>query len=146
MIKLSTEQVKDKDKIEAHLKSAEMISKRLQVSLYNARKQCKAVDDKCQVLSANTQYLSAKVAGLQGALKDVENEIVYFNVQKSCSHTSQTKEHKKKYLDNVRQCCIELLALNVEIRNVEPVIRSVLKHMVSIEGVASVDILGPYIC
>ena len=36
-------------------------------------------------------------------------------------------------MDNVRQCCIELLALNVGIRNVEPVIRSVLKHIVSIE-------------
>ena len=36
-------------------------------------------------------------------------------------------------MDNVRQCCIELLALNVGIRNVEPVIKCVLKHIVSIE-------------
>ena len=86
-------------------------------------------------MSAHTQYLNAKVAGLQGALEDVENErdCLLQRVEELESHTFQTKEHKKKYLDNVRQCCIELLALNVGIRNVEPVIRSVLKHMVSIE-------------
>ena len=39
----------------------------------------------------------------------------------------------KKYLDNVRQCCIELLAMNIGIKNVEPVIRSILKHIASIK-------------
>ena len=44
----------------------------------------------------------------------------------------ETKEHRQKYLDNVRQCCIELLSMNVGIKNVEPVIRCVLKHMTGI--------------
>ena len=45
----------------------------------------------------------------------------------------ETKEHQKKYLDSIRACCIELLSLNVGIKNVEPVIRSVLKHIASFE-------------
>ena len=49
------------------------------------------------------------------------------------SHTFETKEHKQKYLDNVRQCCIELLGMNVGISNVEPIIRCVLKHIASLE-------------
>ena len=44
----------------------------------------------------------------------------------------ETKEHRQKYLDNVRQCCIELLSMNVGIKNVEHVIRCVLKHMTGI--------------
>ena len=39
----------------------------------------------------------------------------------------------RKYLDSVRTCCIELLSLNVGIKNVEPVIISVLKHIASLE-------------
>ena len=45
----------------------------------------------------------------------------------------KTKEHKQLYLDNVRQCCLELLSLNVGIRQVEPVIRSVLKNIAGFE-------------
>ena len=41
----------------------------------------------------------------------------------------ETKQHKQLYHDNVRQCCLELLSLNVGIRQVEPVIRSVLKNV-----------------
>ena len=33
----------------------------------------------------------------------------------------------------MRQCCIELLSLNVKIKNVDPTIRCVLKHIVSFE-------------
>ena len=43
------------------------------------------------------------------------------------------KENKQKYLDSVRQCCIELLGMNVGISNVEPVIRCVLKHIASLK-------------
>ena len=45
----------------------------------------------------------------------------------------KTKEHKQLYLDNVRQCCLDLLSLNVGIRQVEPVIRSVLKNIAGFE-------------
>ena len=45
----------------------------------------------------------------------------------------KTKEHKQLYHDNVRQCCLDLLGLNVGIRQVEPVIRSVLKNIAGFE-------------
>jgi hypothetical protein len=43
----------------------------------------------------------------------------------------RTKEHRQKYMDNVRQCCIELLSLNVGLKQVEPVIKSVLHNIAS---------------
>ena len=46
------------------------------------------------------------------------------------SQTLKTKQHKQLYLDSVRQCCMELMSLNVSTQNVEKVIRSVLQHIV----------------
>ena len=122
-------------KIKSNLENAEKISKRLQVNLCNARKCCKAIVDECQALSAHTQYLDKKVLGLREALDDVgsERDSLIQRIEELESHTFETKEHKRKYLDSVRQCCIELLAMNIGIRNVDPVIRCVLKHIVSIE-------------
>ena len=37
------------------------------------------------------------------------------------------------YTDNVRQCCLELLSMNVGILQVDPVIRSVLKNIAGME-------------
>jgi hypothetical protein len=45
----------------------------------------------------------------------------------------RTKEHRQKYMDNVRQCCIELLSLNVGLKQVEPVIKSVLHNIASMD-------------
>jgi len=45
------------------------------------------------------------------------------------SQTLRTKQHKQLYLDRVRQCCMELMSLNVSTQNVEKVIRSVLQHI-----------------
>ena len=39
----------------------------------------------------------------------------------------------QKYLDGVRQCCIELLSLNIATKQIELVIRSVLKNNASFE-------------
>ena len=39
----------------------------------------------------------------------------------------------RQYLNNVRQCCLELLSLNVGVKNIEPVIRSVLHHIAQLE-------------
>ena len=44
-----------------------------------------------------------------------------------------TKQHKQLYVEGVRQCCIELLSLNVGIKNIEPIVRSVLRHLVDME-------------
>ena len=45
------------------------------------------------------------------------------------SQTLKMKQHKQLYLDSVRQCCMELMSLNVSTRNVEKVIMSVLQHV-----------------
>ena len=46
------------------------------------------------------------------------------------SQTLKTKQHiKQVYLNSVRQCCMELMSLNVSTQNVEKVIRSVLQHI-----------------
>ena len=39
----------------------------------------------------------------------------------------------KKIIDSVHQCCIELLSMNVATNQVEPVIRSVLRNISSVE-------------
>ena len=46
--------------------------------------------------------------------------------------TIRTKEGQK-VIDSVRQCCIELLSMNVATNHVEPVIRSVLRNIASVE-------------
>ena len=40
------------------------------------------------------------------------------------SERLSTKQHQRRSLDNVRQCCIELLSLNVGVKQIGPVIRS----------------------
>ena len=83
-----------------------------------------------QELSASTHDLNDEVVGLQGALTTVGNERDSSSAQNCVGVTFETKEHQNKYLDSVRQCCIELLSMNVGIKNVEPGIRCVLKHIV----------------
>ena len=40
-----------------------------------------------------------------------------------------TKTHKQLYNDSVRQCCMELMSFNVGMKQVEPVIKSVLTNL-----------------
>ena len=72
---------------------------------------------KCAVNEAQQQWDQ-----IQERLDEVE--------QKHC----KTKEHKQKHLDTVRQCCIELLSMNVGVKQVEPVIRSVLLNIAGMEA------------
>ena len=51
------------------------------------------------------------------------------------SSTVQTK-HGQKFIDGVRQCCMDLLSMNVGTCQVEPVIRSVLRNIASLESSA----------
>ena len=97
------------------------------------KKRCKAIADECQARSTHAQIIDEKVIGLREAL-DVRSERDFLiRVEELESHTFETKEHKMKYLDSVRQYCIKLIAMNVGIKNVDPVIRCVLKHIVSIQ-------------
>jgi len=46
-----------------------------------------------------------------------------------------TKTHKQLYNDNVRQCCMKLMSFNVGMKQVEPVIKSVLHNLTNLEVV-----------
>lgn len=118
--------------IESNLENAEKVCKRL----CYAKKHREAIADECQALSTHAQIIDEKVLGQREALDDVsrsECDVLIQHVEELESHTFETIEHKTKYLDSVRQCCIELVAMNVGIKNVDPVIRCVLKHIVSVE-------------
>ena len=61
-----------------------------------------------------------------------ERDILSERLDDLQSNTIRTKKGQK-FLDGVRQCCIELLAMNVATNQVEPVIHSVLLNIASIE-------------
>ena len=58
-------------------------------------------------------------------------ECMLERLQELESKSFETKGHQMKYLDNVRQCCLELISLNVGVKDVEPA--CLLKHIASLE-------------
>ena len=77
---------------------------------------------------AEVNTLEAKVHTLSDALDIAKTECdeLADRVTELKSQKIVTKQHSQLYLEGVRQCCIELLSLNVGVKNIEPVIRSVL--------------------
>ena len=61
-----------------------------------------------------------------------ERDILSERLDDLQSNTIRTKKGQK-FVDGVRQCCIELLSMNVATTQVEPVIRSVLLNVAGIE-------------
>ena len=79
--------------------------------------------------------LEAKVHTLSDALdlaKTKRDELAD-RISRLESQKIMTKQHKQLYLEGVRQCCTELLSLNVGMKNIEPVIKSVLWQLVNME-------------
>ena len=129
------EQVKENEKLQQGLNKATTRVKTYQYKLGVSKSKCDTISEKCDHLESVAQGLNKDVISLKQSLQDSENdyERLFERLQELESHMFETKEHQKKYLDSVRACCIELLSLNVGIKNVEPVIRSVLKHIASFE-------------
>ena len=129
------EQVKENEKLQQGLNKATTRVKSYQYKLGVSKSKCDTISEKCDHLESVAQGLNKDVISLKQSLQDSENdyERLFERLQELESHMFETKEHQKKYLDSVRACCIELLSLNVGIKNVEPVIRSVLKHIASFE-------------
>ena len=69
---------------------------------------------------------------LRQDLQDIEDENIELQDKLSELSTDEIIKtfHKGRFTDDVRICCPDLLSLNVGIRNVEPVIRSVMKNLV----------------
>ena len=109
------------------------------------QKQETACDEKLQMqsklqeleeqFSKHTNALEVEVNELSDALDIArsERDKLAERLTKIQSQKLRTKEHRQLYLDQVRQCCIELMSLNVGMKEIEPVIRSVLRHMVNME-------------
>ena len=92
------------------------------------------ISEKCDHLKSLAHGLNKDIS-LKQSLQNSKNnyEKLFERLQELESPVFETREHQKKYLDSVRACCFELLGLNVGIKNVEPVIRSVFKHIASFE-------------
>ena len=100
-----------------------------------SKSKCDTISEKCDHLESVAHGLNKDIISLKQSLQNSENnyEKLFERLQELESQVFETKEHQKKYLDSVRACCFELLSFNVGIKNVEPVIRSVLKHIASFE-------------
>ena len=130
------DQVKENEKLQQGLNKATARVKSYQYKLGVSKGKCDTISEKCNQLESVAQVLKKDMISFKQSLKESENDYrrLFERLQELEFHTFETKEHQKKYLDdNIRACCIELLSLNVGINNVEPVIRSVLKHIASFE-------------
>ena len=136
-----TEEVKKRKRLSAHLKRVQSNAERYRINLHNTKKKSGSVADEVQQLEkkilameesidTRAEVYVQEVAGLKDALDSTRDEYdtLVGRVNDLESACLETKEHKMKYLDNIRQCCMELLSLNVGVLNVEPIIRSVLQH------------------
>ena len=80
---------------------------------------------------AHSKHLNGKIIELSSALDAArdDSDQMHHSVAELETGMLETMANRKRYLDSVRQCCAELLSLNVGVANVEPVIRSVLKYV-----------------
>ena len=102
-----------------------------QYRLALAKSKYDTIKHKCDHLQSVAQDLNEEVVLVKTFIQDSENEqnCLLERLQELESHTFETQEHQRKYLDNVRQCCIELLSFNVGIKNVDPITMCVLNTL-----------------
>ena len=80
-----------------------------------------------------------KIDGLENEVAELRREmqtlkVEYEEVQSKMEDGKiKTQVHIQLYTDSIRQCCLELLSMNVGILQVDPVIRSVLKNIAGME-------------
>ena len=125
------------DKLTESCKGAE----RNRVNLFNANKHLHDLQFDMEQLKlsmtkiesdfdAQGKHLNGKIAELSSALDAAhDSDQLRHRVAELETGMLETMANRKRFLDSVRQCCAELLSLNVGVANVEPVIRSVLKHV-----------------
>jgi len=103
--------------------------------LTNAKNKYDSISQKCDSLQIFIKDLHEELELTKSSLCDSEDkyECMLERLQEFESKCFETKGHQMKYLDNVRQCCLEVISLNFGVKNVEPAIRCVLKHIASFE-------------
>ena len=128
--------------LQNRLVSVQRVSEQNRVAVYRMnRKMDVASNDKInfesrlQELEDHISTLEATVKNLNGSLDiaKTERDELAEHITELESPKVKTKQHSQLYLDGVRQCCIELMSFNVSMKHVEPVIRSVLHHLVNLE-------------
>ena len=110
---------KDKDRLRH--KAVYWRAKTYQTKSSSEEREIEAIVDKQQevdTLRQDMQNIEDHSSELQEKLSELSSEE---QIETYC---------KGRFSDDVRTCCYELLSLNVGIRNVEPVIRSVMKNLV----------------
>ena len=98
-----------------------IIESKMQNLEENFLKHISQVECECRKLKDALQEAGIKRDELSECLRQLESQTII------------TKSHSQLYKDNVRECCMELMSFNVGMRQVEPVIRSVLKHLTTLD-------------
>ena len=132
-------------KVKAQLHTAHSSVRSLRQRLYQSKDKVEAtfhesLDLQAQLFDIEGEF-TAKDAALEGKIELLitevevaqhERDILSERLDYLQSNTIRTKKGQK-FVDGVRQCCLELLAVNVATNQVEPVIRTVLLNIASVE-------------
>ena len=148
LIAAQPEAVNDHTEISEMLAELSASSEQLEVELRECKRKLINEHQRVYYHRKKAGDTSVTVSNLQHELGEAKHEIV------QCQKTIKSLEHQLEsaldsaatavletkvegqYTDDVRQCCLHLLSLNVGIRNVSPVIRAVL----SLVGLSAVDL------
>ena len=138
-------QAKTISKLEDKLKTAHTSSHSLRQRLYRSDERNEATSNTNKELTAELDSLKVQFSSkFDELLQKIECLCIEIEVARQErdkladrleeleSGTIHTK-NGQKYVDCVRQCCIELLSMNVATKQIEPVIRSVLRNIASFE-------------
>ena len=102
-VRNTNKKLKCRDEKIVELKEQVKDQEKLHLSLYQAKTRVRSYQNRLTIAKNQYDTITQKCDHLQVVAKDLNKE----------SHTIESKEHQRKYLGNVRQCCIELLSLNV---------------------------------
>jgi len=122
--------VKAQQSRELYRSRANYAKKQVQKSTTETANREKQFDEFQGAFSTRVKELEAVIAEQRDLIDQLqsENEHLQEEIDRLEKRTLVTFEHGK-YLDGVRQCCIELLSMNVGVKNVDPIIRTVLSNI-----------------
>ena len=139
-------QVEQLTKLEKRLEHSKQVSEQNRVaSCRSSQKATEIAIEKEELLCRITdmeehfmqhiERLEAKISDISASLDVAKSDRDHLadRLHQLESERLSTKQHQQRYLDNVRQCCIELLSLNVGVKQIGPVIRSVLHNIAAMD-------------
>lgn len=90
---------------------------------------------KCNLLKNKVSELEATCSHLKEYMEETRIERYELSEQLSQIESKMvvTKTHKQLYNYNVGKCCIKLMSFNVGMKQVKPVIKSVLHNLTNLE-------------